>query len=143
MFSRAVGVPVVIEVVTDIAAAPAVVFDLELDVDVHADSLPGSRETASTGSGRRLPELGDEVTFRARHVGLPWRTSSRITAHERPHRFVVEQTRGPRRARHRVHRRAGLSGRSAPAPQAPGAVRPRWGPLRVRSPLSRSRIAAP
>ena len=46
------------------------VFDLELDVDVHAGSLPGSRETASTDSGRRLPELGDEVTFRACHVGL-------------------------------------------------------------------------
>jgi hypothetical protein len=60
-------VPTVIEVVTVIDAAPIRVFGLELDVDVHAGSLPGSRETATTSTGRRRLALGDEVTFRARH----------------------------------------------------------------------------
>lgn len=93
-----------IEVISVIDAAPARVFDLELDVDVHARSLPGSRESATTNGGRRALGLGDEVTFRARHFGVRWRMTSRITAYERPHHFVDEQTRGPFRAlRHEHH----------------------------------------
>ncbi len=38
----------VIEVVTEIAAVPAVVFDLELDMDEHTASLAGSGERART-----------------------------------------------------------------------------------------------
>ncbi|WP_432537802.1 SRPBCC family protein [Kineococcus arenarius] len=95
--------PVVIEVVTVIDAPPAVVFDLELDVDVHAASLAGSGETATTSTGRRRLGPDDEVTFHARHLGRSWRMTSRITAHERPHRFVDEQTRGPFRTLHHEH----------------------------------------
>ncbi|MDT5041747.1 MAG: hypothetical protein QOE51_2732, partial [Actinoplanes sp.] len=60
--SYACEVPALIEVVTVIGAAPDVVFDLELDVDVHAASLAPSRETATTSTGRRRVGLGDEVT---------------------------------------------------------------------------------
>ena len=93
----------VVEVVTLVRAAPEVVFDLELDVDVHAASLAGSGETATTGSGRRRLGPGDEVTFRARHLGLRWRMTSRVTVHDRPRRFVDEQVRGPFRALHHEH----------------------------------------
>ncbi len=94
----------IIEVVTDIGAAPETVFDLELDMDVHAASLPGSGETAATSTGRRALAAGDEVTFRARHFGVTWRMTSRITAYDRPRLFVDEQTRGPFRAmRHEHH----------------------------------------
>jgi ligand-binding SRPBCC domain-containing protein len=97
-------VPEVIEVVSVIGAAPATVFDLELDVDVHTDSLRGSDENATTSSGRRRLLLGDEVTFRARHFGLPWRMTSRVTGYDRPHYFVDEQIRGPfRTLRHEHH----------------------------------------
>ncbi|GAB2964749.1 hypothetical protein GCM10027280_61990 [Micromonospora polyrhachis] len=65
--------PALIEVVSVIDAAPSVVFDLELDVDVHTASVRTSQETATTSSGRRQLALGDEVTFRARHFGLRWR----------------------------------------------------------------------
>ncbi|GAA0311494.1 SRPBCC family protein [Kineococcus aurantiacus] len=95
--------PVLIEVVTVIHAPPAVVFDLELDVDVHTASLAGSGETATTSTGLRRLHLDDEVTLHARHLGLPWRTTSRVTAYDRPHRFVDEQTRGPFRALHHEH----------------------------------------
>ena len=95
--------PVVIEVVTFVEAAPDVVFDLELDVDVHTASLPGSGETATTSTGRRRLALGDEVTFQARHFGLPWRMTSRITVCERPSRFVDEQTKGPFRMLRHEH----------------------------------------
>jgi len=101
-------VPGVVEVVTLIDAPAALVFDLELDVDVHAASLAGSGERATTSSGRRTLGLGDEVTFRARHLGLPWHLTSRVTAHERPHRFVDEQVRGPFRVLHHEHLFTGL-----------------------------------
>ncbi|MGW0432933.1 hypothetical protein ACWDV4_10365 [Micromonospora sp. NPDC003197] len=87
--------PALIEIVSVIDAAPSVVFDLKLDVDVHTASVHTSQETATTSSGRRQLALGDEVTFRARHFGLRWRMTSRITLYEHPYRFVDEQTRGP------------------------------------------------
>ena len=93
--------PVLIEVVTTIDAARDVVFGLELDMDVHAASLAASGETATTSTGRRRLGPGDEVAFRARHFGVVWRMTSRITAYEPPRRFVDEQIRGPfRHLRH-------------------------------------------
>jgi ligand-binding SRPBCC domain-containing protein len=97
------GVPELIEVVALVGAAPAVVFELELDVGVHAESMAGSREVASTSTGHRRLGLGDEVTFQARHFGLPWRMTSRITRYDAPHCFVDEQIRGPFRALHHEH----------------------------------------
>jgi ligand-binding SRPBCC domain-containing protein len=90
--------PALIEVVTDIHATAGAVFELELDMDVHAASLAVSRETATTSTGRRGVRLGDEVTFRARHFGILWSLTSRVTAHEPPRRFVDEQVHGPFRA---------------------------------------------
>lgn len=85
----------VVEVVTVVRCEPATLFDLELDVDVHTASLASSGETATTSTGSPVLGLGDEVTFRARHLGRTWRMTSRITAHDRPHRFVDEQVAGP------------------------------------------------
>jgi ligand-binding SRPBCC domain-containing protein len=97
-------VPVVVEVSSVIGAAPSLVFDLELDVDVHASSQQRHAETATTSTGLRHLALGDEVTFRARHFGLRWQMTSRITVYERPHRFVDEQIQGPFHAlRHEHH----------------------------------------
>lgn len=39
--------------------------------------------------------LGDSVTWRARHFGLPFTMTSRITEFDPPHRFVDEQVAGP------------------------------------------------
>lgn len=90
-----------IVVVTDVAAPAQVLHDLVLDVDVHAESLRGSGESATTSTGRRTLAEGDEVTFRARHLGVRWTMTSRVTTVERPHRIVDEQVRGPfRRMRH-------------------------------------------
>ncbi len=84
-----------IEVVTKISAEPRRVFDIELDSQAHAASLASSRETATTSSGRPVLSLGDSVTFRARHFGLWWTLTSRITEFNRPIRFVDQQVRGP------------------------------------------------
>jgi ligand-binding SRPBCC domain-containing protein len=95
--------PAPIEIVTTIEASRDIVFGLELDMDVHAASLAASGETATTSTGRRHVALGDEVTFRARHFGLVWRMTSRITAYEPPHRFVDDQVRGPFRTMRHEH----------------------------------------
>jgi ligand-binding SRPBCC domain-containing protein len=92
---------ITVAVVTLIRATPDDVFDLELDADVHAASMAESSETATTSTGRAALRLGDEVTFTARHFGLTWRMTGRVTEYDRPHRFVDEQVRGPfRRMRH-------------------------------------------
>ena len=91
-----------LEVVTLVEAPAWVVLDLALDVDAHTSSVPG-QETATTSTGRRILGLGDEVTFEARHFGLPWRMTSRITSYDRPGRFVDEQTSGPFRSLRHEH----------------------------------------
>src|SRR5206468_5943881 len=52
-------------------------------------------EVAVAGVTRGRMRLNEEVTWRAWHFGVPWRMTSRITALERPSRFVDEQVRGP------------------------------------------------
>jgi ligand-binding SRPBCC domain-containing protein len=80
---------------TEIAATPADCFAASLSVEAHTASMgrSGERAVAGTTSGTLGP--GDTVTWRARHFGLPFRMTSRISAHEAPHRFVDEQVSGP------------------------------------------------
>jgi ligand-binding SRPBCC domain-containing protein len=85
----------VIEVETLVQCTPERLFDLKLDMDAHSASLAATGETATTSSGSPQLDLGDEVTFRAKHLGMTWRMTSRVTAFDRPHRFVDQQVRGP------------------------------------------------
>lgn len=80
---------------TVIAAPVADCFDLSLSVDAHTASMGPSGERAVAGVTSGLMALGDTVTWRARHGGIPFRMTSAITAHERPTRFVDEQQQGP------------------------------------------------
>ena len=60
-----------------------------------------SGERAIGGVTSGVMKLDDSVTWRARHFGLPFTMSTRITEYEAPLRFVDEQTSGPfRRWRH-------------------------------------------
>jgi ligand-binding SRPBCC domain-containing protein/ketosteroid isomerase-like protein len=54
-----------------------------------------SRERAIAGVTRGRMGLQDDVTWRAWHFGLRWTMTNRITAFDRPRRFVDEQVRGP------------------------------------------------
>ena len=86
---------------TKINAPPEAVFDLSLDVDAHLASMSGSRERAVAGVRTGQIGLNEEVTWRATHFGIPFSMTSRVTALDRPRRFVDEQVRGPfRRFRH-------------------------------------------
>ncbi len=89
------------ECVTEIEAPPNAVFDFSLDIDAHVGSMANSNERAVAGVTSGKIGLGEEVTWRARHFGIPFTMTSRVTELARPHRFVDEQVRGPfRRFRH-------------------------------------------
>ena len=45
-----------------------------------------------------LIELGESVTWQARHFGVTWTLTSRVIAFERPHHFSDEQLAGPFRS---------------------------------------------
>lgn len=92
------------EHVTTIAAPIEVVFDLSLDIDAHLASMADSGERAIAGTTSGLIGLGETVTWRARHFGIPFTMTSKVTEWDRPHRFVDEQIRGPFRSFHHEHR---------------------------------------
>ena len=78
-------------------------FDLARSIDAHKDSMAQSREQAVAGVMSGLISLGQEVTWRAWHFGVPIRMTSRITEMQAPAFFVDEQVKGPfHRFRH-VH----------------------------------------
>lgn len=74
---------------------PQSLFDLSRDVSAHTRSMAKSRERATAGVQHGLIGLGDEVTWRAWHFGLPLSLTSRITAMDAPVSFTDRQTRGP------------------------------------------------
>jgi ligand-binding SRPBCC domain-containing protein len=87
-------VTVEFESVTFLSLDPPEAFDVSLNIDAHTASLMRSREQATSSAGQTLG-LGDEVTWRARHLGLPWTMTSRIIEWDRPRRFVDQQQQGP------------------------------------------------
>lgn len=91
------------EHVTTIDAAIEVVFDLSLDIDAHLASMAESGERAIDGVTSGTIGLGETVTWRARHFGIPFTMTSKVTEWDRPRRFVDEQVRGPFRCFHHEH----------------------------------------
>ena len=90
-----------IELSTYIMAPPERCFDLARSVDVHVQSTAATREVAVAGKTAGLLELGDEITWRARHFGIRQSLSSRITAYDRPRWFQDTMLRGAfRQLRH-------------------------------------------
>jgi len=89
---------------TAIAAPPEVCFDLERDVDVHQASTAGTAERAISGVTSGKMELGDEVTWEAKHFGLRLHMTSKITAFDRPAAFTDEMQSGPFGHWHHIHR---------------------------------------
>jgi hypothetical protein len=74
---------------------PEQAFDLSLDVEAHTGSMARSRERVIRGVMHGRLGLDDQVTWRARHFGLPWTMTSKVTEWDRPNRFVDEQVAGP------------------------------------------------
>jgi ligand-binding SRPBCC domain-containing protein len=79
---------------TRIAAPPQRCFDLARSVEAHVASAGDTGERAVAGRTSGLLELGDEVTWEARHFGVRQRLTSRITAFDAPHYFQDTMVRG-------------------------------------------------
>ena len=87
---------------TRIEASLERAFDLARDIGLHARSLAATGEQAIAGRLDGPIELGETVTWRARHFGRWWTLTSRITQLDRPTRFEDVQATGPFRSfRHR------------------------------------------
>lgn len=84
----------IIMVATEINADPEVCFDLARSVEAHLASTTGTDERAVAGVTTGLLGLGDQVTWRARHLGVVQHLSSRITAFNRPQHFRDEMVQG-------------------------------------------------
>lgn len=95
--------PSTFSIVTRTPADPAALFDASLDIDAHVASMAASGERAIGGVTTGRIGLGESVTWRARHFGVWFTMTSRITSLERPVRFVDEQTSGPFRVFHHEH----------------------------------------
>jgi ligand-binding SRPBCC domain-containing protein len=78
-------------------------FDLARSIEAHLDSQKVARERAVGGVTSGLIGEGQEVTWQARHFGVPLRMTSRITALDFPVSFTDEQIRGPFKSFRHVH----------------------------------------
>lgn len=78
----------------EIKAPIEVVFDLSRSINLHEISAKGTKEQAIAGRMLGLIELGESVTWRAKHFGIWQRLTSKITALEAPNYFVDEMLHG-------------------------------------------------
>ncbi len=83
-----------ITLATLINAPPAVCFDAARDAQLHLESARETGECIVAGRDVGLWELGDEIIFEGKHLGVRQRFSARVVAFERPHYFRDEMTRG-------------------------------------------------
>jgi ligand-binding SRPBCC domain-containing protein len=90
--------------VTDVRAPIEAVFDTSLDLDVNLAAMARYGQQAVGGRTSGRIGLGETVTWQARHLGVPFRLTSRIVELDRPTRFVDEQIRGPFAAYRHLHR---------------------------------------
>jgi ligand-binding SRPBCC domain-containing protein len=84
----------IIELATHINAPIAKCFNLARSIDIHVDSMQQSGESAVAGRTSGLIELGETVTWRAKHFGI-WQTlTSKVTEMEYPNYFTDEMVQG-------------------------------------------------
>lgn len=72
---------------TAIKAPIQIVFDCARSIDIHQLSTAKTKEKAIAGRTSGLCELGDEITWRAKHFGFYQTLSSKITKLKAPFHF--------------------------------------------------------
>lgn len=83
-----------IELQTEIKAERKIVFDLSRSIDLHQLSTAKTDEKAIAGKTSGLIDLGESVTWRAKHFGIYQNLTSKITEFESPNFFVDEMLKG-------------------------------------------------
>lgn len=69
-------------------------FDFARDIDLHKESLEHSNEKAIAGKISGLIELGEWVTWEAKHLGIKQKLTSKIVELDAPNYFVDEMVYG-------------------------------------------------
>ena len=77
----------VIKLYTEIVAPIDRVFDLARSIDAHQDTAEQTSERAIAGRTSGLMDLGEEVTWEARHFGIKQRLQVKMTKYDRPNHF--------------------------------------------------------
>lgn len=93
-----------IEITTYINAPIEKCFDLARSIDLHLESTKQTGEQAIAGRTSGLIELGETVTWRAKHFGIRQSLSSKITEFEKPNYFVDEMVEGAFKSFRHEHR---------------------------------------
>lgn len=88
---------------TEIAAPVETVFDLSRSIELHRKSLAHTREEAIAGKTSGLIGLHETVTWRARHFGVWFTLTSRITVCEPHTLFADEMLKGPFKEMQHTH----------------------------------------
>ncbi|MDQ0637054.1 ligand-binding SRPBCC domain-containing protein [Pedobacter sp. W3I1] len=78
-------------------------FDLARSIDLHLQSMKASGEKAIAGKKSGLIDLNESVTWRARHFGIPFEMTNKISTMEYPKLFVDEMVKGPFKKLHHQH----------------------------------------
>lgn len=83
-----------IESITEINADIKTCFDLARDISFHQESLKFSMEKAISGKISGLIELGEWVTWEAKHLGFVQHLTTKVTEFDAPNYFVVKMVLG-------------------------------------------------
>jgi len=79
------------------------VFDLARSIDAHMESTAATGEIAIAGRTSGLIELGERVTWSARHFGIRQRLTVEIVQFDRPHSFSDQMISGAFKSMHHRH----------------------------------------
>ncbi len=101
----------VIELTTAIESDVYRCFDLTRDIDIHQLSTKNTNEKAIAGRTRGRCELGDTITWEAKHFGIRMRLRVEITKFNMPYFFEDKMVKGPFKSmRHEHHFKETSSG---------------------------------
>ena len=93
-----------IELSTHINAPIERCFDLARSIELHIESIKQTGEQAIAGRTTGLIEMGETVTWRAKHFGIRQTLTSKITEFNYPNYFTDELVKGAFKSfRHEHH----------------------------------------
>jgi ligand-binding SRPBCC domain-containing protein len=79
------------------------VFDLSRSIDLHKLSTKGTNEEAIAGKTEGLIELGETVTWRAKHLGVYQKLTVKIVDFKKPFMFEDRMLKGVFKSMNHVH----------------------------------------
>ena len=80
---------------TQIKAPIEICFDLARSIDLHLETMKHTGETAIAGVTSGLINLGETVTWKAKHFAIVMKLTSKITVCESPRLFSDVMVKGP------------------------------------------------